>query len=372
MLTARQWALMCMLILGVVLIVQGVSVFNDDGPLPAPPAKPIPPPEFAAPPVGPAEAVADGSNFGWKPDPEAAEQFIRSMGDRAFLKQAAPQLFEGPQSDSVLLYRALYLAYEQRYPGSKWVVGKQGIGDCVSWGAKHACEVSQAVEWKLGNTDFWEVVASEPIYGGSRCEARGRDFAGWSDGSYGSAAAKWLRDWGVIYRQEYRPDTAGESILDLRSYSSSRAKDWGAYGCGGRGYWGKHLDQLAKSHPATNVALVRNFDELAAAISSGYAVSVCSDQGFSSRRREGGWAAPQGTWYHCMSFIAIRRNPDGALCLNSWGVWNSGPVWPEDQPPGSFWVERRTVDRMLGQRDSYAIGFAQGWPRRELKHGEGW
>lgn len=83
MLTARQWALMCMLILGVVLIVQGVSVFNDDGPLPAPPAKPIPPPEFAAPPVGPAEAVADGSNFGWKPDPEAAEQFIRSIGDRA-------------------------------------------------------------------------------------------------------------------------------------------------------------------------------------------------------------------------------------------------------------------------------------------------
>ena len=76
-----------------------------------------------------------------------------------------------------------------------------------------------------------------------------------------AAAARWLKDWGVLERGEYED-------LDLSAYSSKRAKEWGAYGCGGKGE--KELDEVAKEHPATSVALVETFEEAGAAIESGF------------------------------------------------------------------------------------------------------
>src|SRR5688572_9945439 len=89
------------------------------------------------PPATPAEvdALPDSVGFGYAPDAEATKEFLQAFpGGKSTLREQAPQLFEGADQDgAVLLYRALYIAYEQRYPGSKWIVGKQGIGDCVSW-----------------------------------------------------------------------------------------------------------------------------------------------------------------------------------------------------------------------------------------------
>lgn len=77
-----------------------------------------------------------------------------------------------------------------------------------------------------------------------------------------------------------------------------------------------------------------------------------------------------------MVFISVRyaKNEgkrDGLLCLNSWGVFNAGPKWPPDQPDGSFWVSRETVDAMLSGQDSFAIGGVDGFKYRDLDHG-GW
>ena len=216
--------------------------------------------------------------------------------------------------------------------------------------------------WKLGDSAEWRPAATEAIYGGSRVEARGVTFGGWSDGSYGAAAAKWLMGWGVLFRQPY--DTA-----DLSVYSASRAKQWGAYGCGGKGDDGR-LDAIAKQHPIRHVALVTNFDEAAAAIRSGYPVAVCSMQGFTSRRDADGFCRASGSWAHCMCFIAVRYDRPGLLCLNSWGPnWVSGPKWPDDQPDGSFWVEAAVATRMLRGRDSFAVSGYQGFPYRKLDHG---
>ncbi len=302
---------------------------------------------------------------GYTPDRDASERFIRSM-PKPTLREQGPQLFRaGVRDHDTLLYRALYEAHQQRY-GRPFVVGAQGIGDCVSWGWAHAADIHLAVLWKLGESAEWKPAATEAIYGGSRVEARGVSFGGWSDGSYGAAAAKWVRDWGVVFRQRY--DDLG---VDLTRYSAARAKQWGAYGCGGRNDEGR-LDKMAREHPIKRVALVTSFEEAARAIQSGYPVAVCSGQGFSSRRDSQGFCSPRGSWSHCMCFIGVRfGDRPGLLCLNSWGPnWVSGPKWPDDQPDGSFWVDARVATRMLSGRDSYAVSGYEGFPYRPLDHGD--
>lgn len=310
--------------------------------------------------------AADAQPQGYTPKPEKTEGFLRSL-PKPLLRDVNPHLFEDTKDRKpVLLYRALYEAYAKSHNGQSWVVGRQGIGDCVSWGWAHGADIHLAVLWKLGLSTTWKPAATEAIYGGSRVEAEGQSFGGWSDGSYGGAAAKWVRDWGILFRQPY-PDQS----VDLTRYSAERAKDWGAYGCGGRGDSGK-LDAIAKKHPVRHVALVTNFAEAAEAISNGYPVPVCSGQGFTSQRDQDGFCRASGSWSHCMCFVGVRFEPrPGLLCLNSWGPdWVSGPKWPSDQPEGSFWVDASTATRMLSGRDSFAVSGYEGFPARNLDNGD--
>lgn len=306
--------------------------------------------------------------FGYTPDPQATRDFLGTL-KRPFLSQAGPELLKRATEDKpVLLYRALYEAYAAHHGGAEWRVGAQGIGDCVSWGWAHGADVHLAVRWKLGESSEWRPAATEAIYGGSRVEARCGDDSscqgGYRDGSYGGAAAKWTKQWGIVFRQPY-----DGFEFDLTQYDRSRAKDWGNFGCGGRGDKGR-FDAVAKEH-ALDVALVQSFEEAAAAIAAGYPVPVCSGRGFSSRRDAQGFCRPSGSWSHCMCFIGVRFDRPGLLCLNSWGPdWVDGPKWPEDQPDGSFWVDADVATGMLRGGDSFAVSGYHGFPWRDLKHGD--
>lgn len=317
--------------------------------------------------VAPADPkVNDPTPQGYVPHPEKTNEFLRTL-PKPLLKDANPNLFRDTKDRKpVLLYRALYEAYSKHNGGKPWVVGRQGIGDCVSFGWAHGADFHLAVLWKLGLSTSWKPAATEAIYGGSRVEAEGVSFGGWSDGSYGGAAAKWVRDWGILFRQSY--PTYG---IDLTNYSSSRAKDWGAYGNGGKGDQGR-LDEVAKKHPVRHVALVTNFAEAAEAIANGYPVPVCSGQGFSSTRDAEGFCRASGSWSHCMCFVGVRFEPrPGLICLNSWGPdYVSGPKWPSDQPDGSFWVDAAVATRMLSGRDSFAVSGYEGFPARNLDNGD--
>lgn len=227
--------------------------------------------------------------FGYTPAPEETAAFVASLPTPT-ISHADPKLFKADKTDT-FLYRALAKAYKETY-GVNWVPHNQGIGDCISHGFAHAADVSLAVDWSIGKSGSFKSAATESIYGGSRVEARGVTFGGWSDGSYGGAAAKWLKNWGVIYREKYADH-------DLTVYDSSRAKNWGAYGNGGKDDGGK-LDTTAKQHPIHDVTLVRSFDEAAIAIQSGFPVAVCSGQGFNSTRDSEGFCRAQGSWAHCL------------------------------------------------------------------------
>jgi len=315
------------------------------------------------------------SRFGYTPDPEGLRQVMAEFGPAGRFSAAGAEAIEKAEHKDTFLYRSAYKAHQAVYY-EPWIVGRQGIGDCVSWGWSHAVWIALCCDWETGRlANPPPMVATESIYGGSRVEARGRPgdgrnpVGGYSDGSYGAAAARWVRDWGVIFRQE----VGGH---DLRVYSADTAKAWGAFGNGGQGDAGK-LDEIAKLHPAKHVAAVGSFAEAAAAIESGYPVAVCSGQGFANVRDANGFAAASGSWAHCMVFIAVRyaangSPEDGLLCLNSWGpTWISGPSWPGDMPAGSFWVRRSVVDRMLGgeNTDSFAVGSVGGLGHRPLDNG---
>jgi len=310
---------------------------------------------------------------GYTPDPEGVRRFLDGL-PQPYFAEAGAECMEKFSGQDRFLFRALYKAHQDRY-GTPFTVGRQLIGDCVSWGAMHAVWVAESVDYELGKRSEPPVAPStEAIYGGSRVEARGKDgsgarpVGGFSDGSTGWGAAKFLSDWGVVYRIPY-PDLG----YDLTHYDSKKAKAWGAYGCGGEGDGGK-LDELAKKHPCKHVVQVKTWDELCAAIDSGYPVTIASSQGFSSQRDEHGFARGQGTWMHQMMVLGTRFQAngspkDGALILNSWGPsWISGPRWPEDQPEGSFWCTKETMQRILGQDDSYAVGSVDGFKHRDLNN----
>lgn len=297
--------------------------------------------------------------FGYTPQPDETAKFVASLPTPT-IRDADPNIFKADKTDT-FLYRALNKSYKAKY-GRDWKPHKQEIGDCVSHGWGVCVDISLAVDYELGKVGEFKESATEAIYGGSRVEALGKTFGGWSDGSYGGAAAKWVRNFGIVFRER-----VGEH--DLTNYSGTRAKQWGAYGCGGEKDNGK-LDAIAKEHPVHEVTLVRNFEEAAAAIQSGYPVAVCSGQGFNSTRDKDGFCRAQGSWSHCLAFVGCRFGErPGLLVQNSWADYVDGPKWPSDQPDGSFWCDAAVATRMLSGNDSFAVAGVEGFRFRELDHG---
>lgn len=325
-----------------------------------------------------------GSQFGYTPDPDGNRRFLDELGNERYFAQAAPEAMRKAEEVDTFLYRSMDKAHRARY-GSPFVVGRQLNGSCVAWGAMHAVYAAESVSWDLGELAEPPLLPStESIYGGARVEITrnggkpydgARPIGGWSDGSYGGAAARWLRDFGVIYRQPY-------GAIDLTTYSADREKSWGAYGNGGEGDGGR-LDATAKQHPCKHIVAVKTWQELVAAITAGFPCTIASSQGFTSTAlaSPAGLCEASGTWMHQMSVLGIRfaknappeeKNPvDAALILNSWGpayIRYEGR-YPADQPAGSFWARRDVMERILSQGDSWAIGRVDGWKWKDIHHG---
>jgi hypothetical protein len=169
----------------------------------------------------------------------------------------------------------------------------------------------------------------------------------YEDGSYGAWAQLAVRQGGTLSRERLGP------------YNPSRAKQWGADGLPDA------LEPEARYHAIRRTTLVLSFEEARDAIANGYPVAVCSAQGFQMVRDAEGFAAPHGTWYHCMKFIASRDDHrPGLLCMNSWGASaHSGPKGIHNIPDGSFWVDASVCTQMFRSwQDSYALSQFDGYP----------
>jgi hypothetical protein len=289
--------------------------------------------------------------FGYNPDPQAA---------------AAPDVMEKAEPQDTFLWRAMDAAHRSRY-GKPWKCSNQkGVGSCVAHGACHAVYCSEAVSWSLGERDEPPLLPMQAAcYGGSRVEARGKreGGGGYSDGSTGYHAAKWLREWGVIYKRQY-------PSVDCTISNEAIEKSWGNWGCGGEGDNGR-LDEEAKKKPCLYVAKVSTWQEIVAAITTGIPVTLASSQGFSRTLDRNSFAAPRGVWMHQMAAIGYRSDIPGIAIVNSWGSYLSytAPRWPEDLPDGVFWADRRTIERILSQGDCWAISEVK-FEYRDIHHNE--
>ena len=300
---------------------------------------------------------------GWQPNPQACAAYAAKQ-ERSY------KLSRALQDDGVDTF--LWLPLMEVSPD--WRRGSQGIGDCVSWGAEIVCTFLLAMMAKAGRASWEGEAATEPIYGGSRVEADGGGLGGYSDGSYGAAAAEWLHKWGVLLRHDYSKQT-GVADHDLRKYSSAKAKDWGNFGCGGRNDQGRGsglLDKVAATHAIQDVAKVEDTAHAAALIANGYPLTIASNVGFGSMRRDAdGVVRRSGRWGHQMA-IGGKRKRNGRTqfrVFQSWGDSCSGPD-PGIIHPAisacSWWAVEEDIAVIIAQGDTWAFSDIAGFAPRRL------
>lgn len=336
-------------LLYIVSVVAAALLGSQVGPPPPPPPPPLVLPL--------ALSGADGGytpTFGWIQDPEAIRANLDPLKTVQFDVTPAGRKFMAPGDTEMFLWRATRQA-AGRNPTDTWYpnINQGSVGCCVGAGNKHAADISQAVQIVLlGKPGEWKPLSAEVIYGGSR-EVGG--MLGGGDGSTGSAAANWQRQYGEVPMEKV-------GSVDLSVFSPQRARQYGASGISAE------LKEVAKQHPVQSTALVKTAGDVKAAVLQGYPVAVCSNQGFTMTRDQDGFARPQGSWPHCMCICGYRSAPrEGFFILNSWGdSAHTGPVYPADMPVAGFWADSRTVGRMVAEGDSFALSNMVGFPARNV------
>jgi hypothetical protein len=311
--------------------------------LPAPP--PVVVERFVPAPERP-ELDVPASPDGWVIDPDEVALAAERLQPRVFAATPAGLALDVPKS--VYLWKA--------YPQGKTPVKDQGqVGSCVSFGTNTAVERTLAAEIAAGRPFDWSRFAEEVTYAGSRVEVGQGRIRG--DGSIGAWAARFVKDWGLVPRGRH-------GQYDLSAYDEGRCREWGRLGVP------DELEAVARDFPVKDVARIKDWADAKKALASGYAVAICSNQGFARQRDANGVARPSGSWAHCMCLDGYHTDDRGreyGHLTNSWGDrYHIGPVgWGEPGPDG-FWAEATVIDRMLRQGDSWTFSGVTGFPRKKL------
>lgn len=277
-------------------------------------------------------------------DPKETDKLLGELPHPLF-GVAAYDLYGSGKGKVALPFKAV-LKFDPGFGPSE----KQTTGDCVSHATRNAVDVTRASEIIGGQKeDFVARGATEAIYG-----SRGHGGQGMSC----SVAAKFVhQNGGILLRKVY-----GE--FDLSEYDSSKGTKWGSRGIP------DEIVKEAKKHQVKTISLVNTVEQARDAIANGYAISVCSGSGFSSRRDKYGIASRSGSWAHAMAWIGVDDsheiyNETLFLVQNSWGVWNGGEK-RLDQPDGSFWIRQSDAEEMLSGNGSWAFSDVDGFPPRKV------
>ena len=277
-------------------------------------------------------------------DPEDVDKLLGELPHPLF-GAAAYGLYGSGEGKVALLYK-----HVQKVDPTFGYHEKQVTGDCVSHSTRNAVDVTRCIEIVNGEQESWVARgATEAIYG-----SRGHGRQGMSC----SGAARFVhQSGGILLRKDY-------GFVDLSKYQGMLGARWGSRGVP------TDVKNEGKKHQVKTISLVKSVQEARDAIANGYAISVCSGSGFSSRRDKHGIAKRSGGWSHAMAWVAMddsREIYDETLFLvqNSWGVWNGGPK-RFDQPDGSFWIRQRDAEVMLSQNGSWVFSDVDGFPPRDV------
>jgi hypothetical protein len=300
-------------------------------------------PEFKKP-IDLLKAYRDGF-VGSYCDPEDVDKLLGELPHPLF-GAAAYNLYGSGKGKTVLLFKNV-----QKFDSGFGPSERQTTGDCVSHSTRNAIDVTRSTEIIGGaREEFVTRSATEAIYG-----SRGHGGQGMSC----SGAARFVhQSGGILLRKDY-------GFVDLSKYDSSIGDRWGSRGVP------SEVAEEGKKHQVKTISLIKSVEEARDAIANGYAISVCSGSGFSSRRDKNGIASRSGGWAHAMAWVAVDDsheiyNETLFLVQNSWGVWNGGPK-RLDQPDGSFWIRERDAEEMLSQNGSWVLSDVDGFPPRKVE-----
>jgi len=289
-------------------------------------------------------AYKDGFVGSWC-DPEDTDKLLGELPHPLF-GVAASDLYSSGKGKTALLYKSVQ-KYDPTFGGHE----RQVTGDCVSHSTRNAVDVTRSHEIIGGDReDFVARGATEAIYG-----SRGHGGQGMSC----SVAARFVhQNGGILVRKDY-------GFVDLSKYDGMLGAGWGRRGVP------SEVVKEGKRHQVKTISMIKSVEEARDAIANGYALSVCSNYGFSSRRDKHGIARKSGSWNHAMAWTAMDDshevyNETLFLIQNSWGVFNGGPK-RFGQPEGSFWIRERDAAGMLNQNGAWAFSDVDGFPPRKVK-----
>ena len=257
---------------------------------------------------------------------------------------AAYDLFGSGEGKLSLPFKSL-LKFDPEFGPSE----RQTTGDRVSHSTRNAVDITRSVEIDIkGESEsFVARGATEAIY-----QSRGHKGQGMSC----SGAARYVnKKGGILLRKDY-------GSIDLSKYNSSV----GASHKVPKDIYTKE----AQKHQVKTISMITTVEEARDALANGYAISVCSGYGFSSKRDSNGIAKRSGGWSHAMAWISCDdtrtvHNETLFLVQNSWGRWNSGGK-RHGQPDGSFWIREKDARGMLSGKGSWVFSDVDGFPARKL------
>lgn len=277
-------------------------------------------------------------------DPKDTDKLLGELPHPVF-GAAAHNLYGSGEGKLVLLFKSV-----QKYDPTFGYHEAQTVGDCVSHSTRNAVDITRCHEIIGGEREeFIARGATEAIYGS-------RSHSG--EGMTCSGAARFVhQNGGILIRKKY-------GSIDLSKYNGKLGASWG-----GRGV-PDELVQEANKHKVKTISNIRTVQEARDAIANGYAISVCSGYGFSSKRDANGIASRSTGWSHAMAWIAVDdtreiHNETLFLVQNSWGLWNAGPK-RHDQPDGSFWIREKDARGMLSDGGAWVFSDVDGFPARKV------
>jgi hypothetical protein len=287
-------------------------------------------------------------NYGvaWTPSRLLAKLSVRA---------AAPQIMDLPIDRDVVLWPALFEEY------SDWSFGRQGTGDCVSWGWKHCLDIRMSVLAALGGAKRPDALhCQESIYGFGKCELK-NSYGFHGSGMSGVDAARATNRFGCLYRKTY-------PTIDLSEYSGDRAIAWGESPRRTHGV-PDDLEPIAKEHCTLDYAVVQSLDSAAKLIVGGFPFIYCGYTYWGTRRGDDGLATSFDSGWHCMTATGVRFK-DGkpwAFWIANTGHGNhcSGPLGPFNMPStyadcGS-WIPIEKIEPVILAGDCYSTSIVGGW-----------
>lgn len=325
-------------------------------------------------------------NFGYVPDPVACEEYAKQI----------PKLYSNQLDNlkpdmerSAFPYRHamnLYSGTKHIRRGRLLGLSQLNLGSCVGFGTAGAAmltmcgDIAHRNEPERMPSNGGLAIRPAPGY----CYAASRHIAGrlgrW-EGSNGSAAAKAVNEWGMVFQQKY-------GNVDITNYSVEQTRSWQQRGVP------KTLIEAAASHKYRTTVRVRTFEQAVALVQNSFGINMCCQLAWNGARDKDGFVRVDGSWAHsttsglayvCVSNTSIsgpsgsRFKKRGIANQNSWqqewkGEKNGGPLGSQtpDLPFQSWIIYEDDYERALSGGDCFAYGGFDGFIQKRKDWKKDW